>query len=66
MVYTKIHKTNLLLVLQFVGVESFCTSLIDTWPKVIRRGHRKEILIGITCLVMFLIGLIMVTEVPVR
>ena len=40
------------------------TALVDQWPDVIRKGRRKEILIGLVCFVMFLIGLPMVC--PVR
>ncbi|XP_064636559.1 sodium- and chloride-dependent taurine transporter-like [Lineus longissimus] len=47
---------------QFVGVEGFVTSIVDMFPKQLRVGHRKEVFIGITCLVKFFIGLSMVTN----
>ena len=48
---------------QFVGVEAFCTTLVDLWPKLLRRGYRRELLFGVTSAVMFLCGLPMVTYV---
>lgn len=48
---------------QFVGVEGFITTVVDRWPHHLRRGYRREILIGIVCLIAFFIGLAMVTNV---
>ena len=48
---------------QFVGVEGFTTFMTDLYPSVFRRGYRREIMIGVICLICFLIGLSMVTEV---
>ena len=49
---------------QFVGVEGFVTAVVDFWPNHLRVGYRKEIFIGVTCFVMFLIGLPMTMQVP--
>jgi SNF family Na+-dependent transporter len=48
---------------QFVGVEGFVTAVVDLWPSLLRRGHRREIFIAAVALVSFAIGLLMVTEV---
>ncbi|KAK3099818.1 hypothetical protein FSP39_010251 [Pinctada imbricata] len=45
---------------QFVGVEGVITAVVDQWPTYIRRGYRKEIFIGIVCVINFFIGLSMV------
>ncbi|KAH3838902.1 hypothetical protein DPMN_112319 [Dreissena polymorpha] len=47
---------------QFVGVEGFITFMVDLYPDVFRKGHRREILIGIVCAISFLIGLSMVSQ----
>lgn len=47
---------------QFVGVEGFITTVVDRWPQHLRRGYRREILIGCVCLTAFTIGLAMVTN----
>ncbi|XP_041356928.1 sodium- and chloride-dependent taurine transporter-like [Gigantopelta aegis] len=47
---------------QFVGVEGFVTAVVDMYPTYIRKGRRREILIGVICLLCFLIGLSMVTQ----
>ncbi|CAH3024762.1 unnamed protein product [Porites evermanni] len=47
---------------QFVDVESAITSTVDRFPHKLRRGHRKELFSLITCCLMFLVGLSMVTE----
>ncbi len=49
--------------LQFVGVEGFVTAVVDRFPNQIRRGYRKEALIGVVCLFSFFIGLSMITNV---
>ena len=49
--------------LQFVGVEGFITAIVDLFPQHLRRGHRKEIFIGLCSIFWFLLGLSMVTEV---
>ena len=49
--------------LQFVGVEAFCTTIVDMWPHRLRRGYRPEIFIGTSCVIMFFLGLPMVTYV---
>ena len=48
---------------QFVDVESAITSIVDRFAHKLRRGHRKELFSLITCCLMFLAGLSMVTEV---
>ncbi|XP_060572147.1 sodium- and chloride-dependent taurine transporter-like [Ruditapes philippinarum] len=47
---------------QFVGVEGFITFMVDLYPQVFRKGYRREILIGVVCVICFLVGLSMVTE----
>ncbi|KAK3921037.1 Sodium- and chloride-dependent GABA transporter 2 [Frankliniella fusca] len=47
---------------QFVGVEGFITALVDLFPGVLRRGHRREMFIAVVSGVSFLIGLFMVTK----
>jgi len=57
---TKIHIYSLF---QFVDVESAITSIVDRFAHKLRRGSRKELFSLITCCLMFLVGLSMVTEV---
>ncbi|XP_034031178.1 sodium- and chloride-dependent GABA transporter 2-like [Thalassophryne amazonica] len=45
----------------FVCLEALMTSLTDLYPQLIRRGHRRELLLLFICLGCFLIGLVMVT-----
>ncbi|KAG9472198.1 hypothetical protein GDO78_020860 [Eleutherodactylus coqui] len=47
---------------QFIYVEALCLSIIDMYPKVLRKRYRREILILIICIICFLIGLVMVTQ----
>ncbi|XP_037618321.1 LOW QUALITY PROTEIN: sodium- and chloride-dependent GABA transporter 2-like [Sebastes umbrosus] len=46
---------------QFVSLEALMTSVTDLYPHLIRRGHRRELLLLFVCVVCFLIGLVMVT-----
>ncbi|XP_076579579.1 sodium- and chloride-dependent GABA transporter 2-like isoform X1 [Chaetodon auriga] len=46
---------------QFVSLEALMTSITDLYPHVIRRGHRRELLLLFVCIVCFLVGLVMVT-----
>lgn len=39
------------------------TSVADLYPHLIRRGHRRELLLLFVCIVCFLVGLVMVTPV---
>ena len=48
---------------QFVAVEGFVTAVVDEYSSFLRRGYRKEIFIAITCFILFLCGLPMVTRV---
>ncbi|XP_042369427.1 sodium- and chloride-dependent GABA transporter 2-like, partial [Plectropomus leopardus] len=48
---------------QFVSLESLMTSLTDLFPHLIRRGHRRELLLLFICAVCFLVGLVMVTPI---
>uniref|UniRef100_A0A673BQX6 Sodium- and chloride-dependent GABA transporter 2-like n=1 Tax=Sphaeramia orbicularis TaxID=375764 RepID=A0A673BQX6_9TELE len=46
---------------QFVSLEALMTSVTDLYPHLIRRGHRRELLLMFVCIVCFLVGLVMVT-----
>ncbi|KAM3585316.1 uncharacterized protein V6R79_013984 [Siganus canaliculatus] len=46
---------------QFVSLEALMTSVTDLYPHLIRRGHRRELVLLFVCVVCFLIGLVMVT-----
>ncbi|XP_071779911.2 sodium- and chloride-dependent GABA transporter 2-like [Centroberyx gerrardi] len=46
---------------QFVSLEALMTSVSDLYPRLIRRGHRRELLLLFVCVVCFLGGLVMVT-----
>ncbi|XP_077472575.1 sodium- and chloride-dependent GABA transporter 2-like [Stigmatopora argus] len=46
---------------QFVSLEALMTSVSDSYPKVIRRGYRRELLLLLVCVTCFAFGLIMVT-----
>lgn len=48
---------------QFVCVESLVTAVVDMYPKIFRRGYRRELLILALSIVSYFIGLIMLTEV---
>lgn len=48
---------------QFVAVEGFITAVVDMFPRYLRKGHRREYFIGVTCLLSYLVGLLMVTRV---
>ena len=50
-------------IFQFVGVEGVVTTVVDQYPTILRKGHRKELFVGFICVIMFLIGLSMVTNV---
>ncbi|XP_038069015.1 sodium- and chloride-dependent GABA transporter 1-like [Patiria miniata] len=45
---------------QFCTMEGFFTACMDEWPKYLRR--HKEIFIGITCVISYIIGLSMVSQ----
>ncbi|KAK2534385.1 hypothetical protein Q9233_004229 [Columba guinea] len=47
---------------KFVCVESLVTAVVDMYPKVFRRGYRRELLILGLSIVSYFIGLIMLTE----
>ncbi|XP_027761714.1 sodium- and chloride-dependent GABA transporter 3 [Empidonax traillii] len=47
---------------QFVCVESIVTAVVDMYPKVFRRGYRRELLILGLSIVSYFLGLIMLTE----
>ncbi|XP_021107879.1 sodium- and chloride-dependent GABA transporter 3 isoform X3 [Heterocephalus glaber] len=47
---------------QFVCVESLVTAVVDMYPKVFRRGYRRELLILALSVVSFFLGLVMLTE----
>ncbi|XP_073900527.1 sodium- and chloride-dependent GABA transporter 3 isoform X3 [Castor canadensis] len=48
---------------QFVCVESLVTAVVDMYPKVFRRGYRRELLILALSVVSYFLGLVMLTEV---
>lgn len=50
-------------VTQFVSLEALMTSVTDLYPNLIRRGHRRELLLLFVCIICFLIGLVMITPV---
>ena len=50
-------------VAQFVSLEALMTSVTDLYPHLIRRGHRRELLLLFVCIVCFLVGLVMITPV---
>ncbi|XP_064637035.1 sodium- and chloride-dependent creatine transporter 1-like isoform X2 [Lineus longissimus] len=47
---------------QFVGVEGFVTACVDAFPKLLRKGHRKEIFVAFVCLISYFVGLSMCTN----
>lgn len=49
--------------MQFVCVESLVTAVVDMYPKVFRRGYRRELLILALSIVSYFLGLVMLTEV---
>lgn len=48
---------------QFVCLEGIATAIMDMYPSVFRRKHGRELLILAVVMVMYLLGLIMLTEV---
>ncbi|CAL8308363.1 unnamed protein product [Merluccius merluccius] len=46
---------------QFVCLEALMTSLTDLYPQLIRRGHRRELILLAICVACFLLGLTMIT-----
>ena len=48
---------------QFVETEGFITSIVDLFPKKLRKGYNREIFIALTCFVSYLVALSMVTNV---
>uniref|UniRef100_A0A4W2I7G8 Transporter n=1 Tax=Bos indicus x Bos taurus TaxID=30522 RepID=A0A4W2I7G8_BOBOX len=47
---------------QFVCVESLVTAVVDMYPKVFRRGYRRELLILALSVTSYFLGLVMLTE----
>ncbi|XP_074200447.1 sodium- and chloride-dependent GABA transporter 3 isoform X2 [Camelus bactrianus] len=47
---------------QFVCVESLVTAVVDMYPKVFRRGYRRELLILALSVISYFLGLVMLTE----
>lgn len=60
------HANNPTCVPQFVSLEALMTSVTDLYPHLIRRGHRRELLLLFVCIVCFLVGLVMVTPVSAQ
>lgn len=50
-------------VFQFVGLEALMTAISDMYPAFFHVGHRRKLLLLAICVVCFLIGLSMVTQV---
>lgn len=44
-------------------MESLVTAVVDMYPKVFRRGYRRELLILALSIVSYFLGLVMLTEV---
>ena len=49
--------------IQFVGIDGFVSAVVDIYPKVFRKGYRREILIAVLCLLWYVMGLWTITEV---
>jgi len=47
---------------QFVETEGFITSIVDLFPKKLRKGYNREIFIALTCFLSYLVALSMVTN----
>ena len=48
---------------QFVAVEGFITNVVDSFPKRFNTAKSRMILVGVYCIVSFLLGLCMVSRV---
>lgn len=48
---------------QFVGVEGFVTAIVDIYPQHLRNSKTKKLFIAVICILSYIIGLSMVTNV---
>lgn len=50
-------------IFQFAAVEAILTPIMDKWPKILYKPMNRMIFVGLYCILCFLVGLLLVTEV---